>query len=219
MNETPLQNVSEAAGTVAGFSWTQLRSRMQISRRALCWFVAALVGIAGFWWVSNSWRYWVAQRMVIDLSHEGKNSGIELPPHRSEFEMNAADRKGLALCTVILPGGRRYTHLVGSLLAGHKDGTTYWARFYFLEDRQPVVIQQLREILQEFNLPTAKFDKWEREYREKGYPPIALYEHSYETNWGSITIRTAPSYSQWYPWTLAVTFSITPEDAFNETHQ
>jgi hypothetical protein len=183
----------------------------------LRWVVAALVGFAALGWVSNSWRYWVAERIVIDLSQEGKISGIELPLHGSEFEMNAADRKGLALCTVILPGGRRFTHLVGSLLAGHKDGTTYWVRLSFLRDRQPVVTQQLREILREFNLPTATFDKWDREYREKGYPPRVKYEHLYKTDWGRITVRTAPSYSQWYPWTLDVTFSITPEDVFNRT--
>lgn len=211
MGEAQSQNVSEPRDDLPP------TSRVRVARRAICLSLAVLVGIVGIWWVSNSWRYWVAERIVIDLSQDGKNSGIELPPSRSELEWNAADRRRLALCTVILPGGRRYTHLVGSLLVGHKDGTTYWIRLSFVKDRQAVVIQQLRDILREFDLPTAEFDKWDREYREKGYPPMAKYEHLYKTDWGRIILRTAPSYTKNYPWTLDTTFSITPEDVFTGT--
>lgn len=212
MDHASPQNAEESKEVAVGSASPAHEARARIRRTTLIWSVAILSSIAGLWWVSMSWRYWVAERLVIDLSQKGKNSGIELPPHRSEFEMNAADRKGLALCTVILPGGRRYTHLVGSLLAGHKEGTTYWIRFYFIADRQSVVIQQLREVLREFNLPTYKFEKWDREYRKEGYPRMALYEHTYPVEWGHITIRTAPSYSQSYPWNLAVTFSINLKD-------
>lgn len=196
---------------------TSALSDHQNSRRQFKRIMATVVACFAVWWGVTLWCMWGAERITIDLSKGGKESGIRWPEHRSALDTDIAVRDGFAICTVILPNGNRFTHTVHSVIAGHLNGAATSVTLRFPQDRQAAVTKQLRDVLVQFALPTDHFDKWDREYREKGYPPLVLYERSFPTDWGGITVRTGSSYSEMYPWYLEVRFNLPLPPGYEES--